>query len=81
MDSAIERGEFEEAATMSDRLVQREVLPGLVDHLLPTSMRWLRRWSSLGQAYGEHSLSVYISHFLSPSLLPRSQQPLTATSL
>ena len=25
MDSAIERGEFEEAATMSDRLVQREV--------------------------------------------------------
>ena len=42
MDSAIERGEFEEAATMSDRLVQREVLPGLVDHLLPTSMRWLR---------------------------------------
>lgn len=38
MDSAIERGEFEEAATMSDRLVQREVLPGLVDHLLPTSM-------------------------------------------
>ena len=41
MDSAIERGEFEEAATMSDRLVQREVLPGLVDHL-PTSMRWLR---------------------------------------
>ena len=38
MDSAIERGEFEEAATMSDKLVQREVLPGLVDHLLSTSM-------------------------------------------
>jgi len=38
MDSAIEKGEFEEAAAMNDRLAQREVLPDLVDHLLPTSM-------------------------------------------
>ena len=38
MDGAIERGEFVEAAAMSDRLMQRKVLPIIISDLYSVAL-------------------------------------------